>query len=256
MLFFCFSRPLHTSILLALLFIFITICTPILAQATPMPNVFINEIHYDNIGGDSNEYVEIVSDTSIDLTDWSLWLYNGNNGERYNSFGFDLWSYTDSRTQFDFFTIETQGIQNGSPDGIVLFNGVDVIQFLSYEGSFIASDGVANGISSTDIGVSESSSTPVGFSLQLTGEGSRYSDFVWSSPQANTFGAMNTGQEFVIKVSEPSSFSLILILLVSVLYYQRVYSFPFALIFSNRESFKWLRALVERVLCIHYTTPL
>ena len=234
MLFFCFSRPLHTSILLALLYISSTICTPILAQATPMPNVFINEIHYDNIGGDSNEYVEIVSDASIDLTDWSLLLYNGNNGERYNSFGFYLWSYTGSRTQFDFFTIETQGIQNGSPDGIALFNGVDVIQFLSYEGNLNATDGIAIGLTSTDIGVSESNSTPAGYSLQLTGKGSRYSDFVWSLPQVNTFGAMNTGQQFVVPVSEPNSFSLLLILLVFIFYSQRVNSFPIALGFSKR----------------------
>jgi hypothetical protein len=220
MLFICFSRLIHTPILLALLYIFSTFCTPISAQATPMMNVFINEIHYDNDGADIDEYVEIAGNANVDLIGWSLRLYNGSNGSEYKSFDLDHWSYIDTLTQFGFHKIKTVGLQNGSPDGIALFDGTDIIQFLSYEGYFTATDGIANGISSTDIGVSESSITPVGFSLQLTGQGSRYSDFVWSSPQVNTFGAMNTGQEFVIKVSEPSS-SLLLLICCFFLYFQR-----------------------------------
>ena len=37
---------------------------------------------------------------------------------------------------------------------------------------------------------------PVGNSLQLTGNGSSYNDFSWSSAQANTFGSVNNGQSF------------------------------------------------------------
>ena len=71
------------------------------------------------------------------------------------------------------------------------------LQFLSYEGSFEATDGPADGMVSDDIGVSESGSTPVGYSLQLTGTGSSYGDFSWAAAAANTFGAPNnTGQTF------------------------------------------------------------
>jgi hypothetical protein len=46
--------------------------------------------------------------------------------------------------------------KNGSPDGIALVNpSGKVIQFLSYEGSFTATNGPALGMTSTDIGVSE-----------------------------------------------------------------------------------------------------
>jgi hypothetical protein len=71
------------------------------------------------------------------------------------------------------------------------------VQFISYEGSFTAVGGPAAGLTSTDIGVSESSSTPVGFSLQLTGTGSEAADFTWTSPTDDTPGAVNNGQTFV-----------------------------------------------------------
>jgi hypothetical protein len=51
-------------------------------------------------------------------------------------------------------------------------------------------------MTSTNIGVSESSSTAVGFSLQLQGTGSSYGDFSWASAQSNTFGSVNNGQTF------------------------------------------------------------
>ncbi|MBL4899638.1 MAG: lamin tail domain-containing protein [Colwellia sp.] len=223
-----FSRLLHTPILLVLFYFFSSIFTPLVVKASLMPNVFINEIHYDNTGGDIGEYVEIAGDGNVDLTGWSLRLYNGNNGKEYNSFNVDSWSYIDTLTQFGFHKIKTTGLQNGSPDGLVLFDGVDIIQFLSYEGNFTATDGIANGISSTDIGVMEPSNTPIDFSLQLTGKGSRYSDFSWSSPQANTFGTVNTGQEFVISVSEPSNLLLVYLVLISLF------------LLSKRQCFRFL----------------
>ena len=90
------------------------------------------------------------------------------------------------------------GIQNGAPDGMALVDpSNDVVQFLSYNGTFTASDGPANGMTSTDIGVAEGGSTPVGHSLQLSGTGLVYEDFTWNSPQGNSFGAINPGQSFV-----------------------------------------------------------
>jgi len=227
MLFRWFSRLLHAIVFLALLYIFSAIFAPILVEASPMTNVFINEIHYDNDGGDFDEYVEIAGNADIDLTGWSLWLYNGNTGKAYNSFSFERWSTIDTDTQFGFHAIKTTGIQNGSPDGVALFDGTEVVQFLSYEGSFTAIDNIAIGLSSIDIGVSESTKTPDGFSLQLTGQGSSYSDFTWSSPQISTFGinkfgASNIGQQFIkpirnsIPVNEPSS---LLTFFITIIYF-------------------------------------
>ncbi len=160
--------------------------------------VFINEFHYDNTGTDTNEFIEIAGLAGTDITGWSIVLYNGSNGSVYNT---QTLSGTISDSGDGFGTVvvnyPSNGIQNGSPDGIALVdNNNNVVQFLSYEGSFTAADGPAAGLTSTDVGVSESSSTDVGFSLQLTGTGSVFEDFTWSSPAANTAGAVNTGQTF------------------------------------------------------------
>lgn len=58
------------------------------------------------------------------------------------------------------------------------------MQFLSYEGSFTAVDGPAIGLTSTDIGVAETNTTPVGQSLQLI-------DGNWTGPTNETKGEVN-----------------------------------------------------------------
>lgn len=209
----CFLSPLGSILFLILFYILSSVCLPKLVNATPITNAFINEIHYDNNGVDVNEQVEIAGDANLDLTGWSLWLYNGNGGGVYNSFAFDSWSTIDSNTGVGVHTIKTIGLQNGSPDGLVLFDGVNVIQFVSYEGSFTATSGVAKGLNSIDIGVSESSDTPSDFSLQLTGKGSHYGDFTWALAQANSFGAINKDQEIMAQVNEPNNLFIFFILL-------------------------------------------
>ena len=78
-----------------------------------------------------------------------------------------------------------QGMQNGAPDGLALVDPANVVvQFLSYEGSFSATDGVAIGLTSTDVGVLEVGTEPAGQSLQLI-------DGIWTGPIAETFGAAN-----------------------------------------------------------------
>ena len=57
----------------------------------------------------------------------------------------------------------------------------------------MASGGVANGVTSTNIGVSESGSTTFSQSLQLTGNGTQYSDFTWTANVTQTWGATNDG---------------------------------------------------------------
>ena len=171
---------------------------------TPTPTVFINEIHYDNAGGDTGEAVEIAGSAGLDLTDWSLILYNGNGGSSYNTVSLSG-ILADQDNGFGTFSFAISGIQNGAPDGIALVDPMDsVIQFLSYEGSFTANNGPASGILSEDIGVFESGSTPVGFSLQLEGTGQAYADFSWASPQANTFNAINTNQSFGGVINPPT----------------------------------------------------
>ncbi len=80
------------------------------------------------------------------------------------------------------------------PRWICLIDSGTVLYFLSYGGSFTATNGTAAGMTSVDIGVSEPTNTPVGQSLQLTGTGRQYHDFSWSAPAAESPGGINAGQ--------------------------------------------------------------
>ena len=171
------------------------------ALTLPRPgaaDVFINEIHYDNTGGDTGEAIEIAGNAGTDLTGWSVVRYNGNGGAPY---GTDALSgvLVNQQGGFGTYIIEypSNGLQNGAPDGIALVDaGGNVVQFLSYEGSFTAVGGPADGLTSEDIGVSEPGDTPIGDSLQLTGSGTMYTDFTWAAAMPNTFCDVNTGQTF------------------------------------------------------------
>ena len=168
--------------------------------SNPTSTIFINEIHYDNAGTDAGESIEVAGPAGTDLTGWSIVLYNASGGVTYDT---DALSGTISNQQGGYGTVflsyVSNGIQNGAPDGLALVNAANtVVQFLSYEGSFTATNGPANGMTSTDIGVTQAGSDIVGSSLQLTGSGDTYGDFTWTSTAAHTFGNPNTGQTFVV----------------------------------------------------------
>jgi|GEM_PF-1968441 len=161
-------------------------------------DVFVNEIHYDNAGTDTGEFVEVALAPGIDPATVVLTLYNGSGGAPYGTF--PLSSFTPGATTEGYrlytYALPTDGLQNGSPDGLALSVGATVVQFLSYEGTFTAVGGPASGLTSTDIGVAETGSTPVGHSLQLVGTGSAYADFAWTAPSAASPGAVNAAQTF------------------------------------------------------------
>ena len=128
--------------------------------ADPSPAVFINEIHYDNVSTDTGEAVEIAGPAGTDLTDWNLVLYNGNGGALYTT---TTLSGVIPDQQNGYGTVSvfypTNGLQNGNPDGLALVNpGDTVVMFLSYGGTFVAVGGPADGLTSTDMGVSEGGS--------------------------------------------------------------------------------------------------
>jgi uncharacterized protein len=171
---------------------------PATAHAPDDGQVFVNEIHYDNAGTDEGEAIEVVGPAGTDLAGWSVVLYNGANGATYNTRSLSG-ALTDQQGGFGttVLTYPVNGIQNGDPDGIALVDDAgEVVQFLSYEGAFAATNGPAAGMTSTDIGVRQTSSTPVGHSLQLTGSGTTYGDFTWAAPTENSFGEVNTDQTF------------------------------------------------------------
>ena len=158
--------------------------------------VFINEFHYDNAGGDVGEFIEVAGDAGTDLAGWSVVLYNGRNGETYDTIPLSG-TIEDQQNGYGTLSFARADIQNGAPDGFALVDvGGSVVQFLSYEGTVTATNGPAAGRSSVDVGVSESSSTPVGSSLALVGTGVDAPDFTWANVDDDTPGAINGGQAF------------------------------------------------------------
>jgi VCBS repeat-containing protein len=164
----------------------------------PVANVFINEINYDPAGTDAGEFIEVAGLAGTNLSGWTLVLYNGNGGAAYTTLNLGG-VLADSANGFGFRSVTTasNGIQNGAPDGIALVDPFGrVIQFLSYEGTMTAAGGPAAGLTSTDIGVYQDQA-PLGTSLQLTGTGSSYGDFIWAFDVASTSGGTNAGQTFL-----------------------------------------------------------
>ncbi|MGH7677489.1 MAG: Ig-like domain-containing protein, partial [Gemmatimonadaceae bacterium] len=162
-----------------------------------------SEIHYDNAGTDAGEAIEVSFPAGTDITGWSVVLYNGSGGAQYDS---DLLTglpqtVCPGGTRFVVtLNYAVNGIQNGSPDGMALVApGGIVKEFLSYEGTFVAAGGPANGLAATDIGRSETggSTEPPGLSLQRSGSG----DNVWSGPVASSFGVCNDDQEPAVVAS-------------------------------------------------------
>lgn len=166
------------------------------AQIPPNPPTasWINELHYDNTGTDTNEFVEIAGPAGSNLTGWQLIAYNGNGGGSYLTVTLSG-TIPNQQNGMGTRSFAMSGLQNGAPDGVALVNASgSVVEFLSYEGSLTATNGPANGMTSTQITTGQDDTTPAGWSLQRVGTGRVPAAFTWSSPQPSTQGSVNTGQ--------------------------------------------------------------
>jgi DNA/RNA endonuclease G (NUC1)/chitodextrinase len=159
-----------------------------------LPAVRFSEIHYDNVGTDAGEAIEISGPAGTDVTGWKIILYNGTGGASYDTKTLTGAIPATCGTRGVISTLyAVNGIQNGSPDGMALVDASNnVVQFLSYEGTFTAADGPAAGMLSVDIGVAEAGTEALGMSLQLDGSG------VWHAPAPSTFGACNDADVVVV----------------------------------------------------------
>jgi hypothetical protein len=154
---------------------------------------FISEIHYDNAGTDAGEAVEITCPSGTDISAYKIIHYNGSNGGVL--FTHDVPAGTVIANQGDVictgspvasgtYFIPIAPMQN-DVEGVALINAMGaVVEFVSYEGSFTATAGPANGSTSVNIGVTEGSSTPVGASLKKGCTG-------WLPASPNNFGFIN-----------------------------------------------------------------
>jgi len=196
-------RTRHPSLRLAVAIT--TVAAAGLSLTAPARGAWINELHYDNTGADVGESVEVVFAPGEVPAGFRLHLYNGADGATYNTVGFSEATHSD---EYRVRALPYPGLQNGgstsSPaaDGLALVRTADnavvvsggVAQFLSYEGTFTASNGPAAGLASRDIGVRESDVTAAGASLGLTGSGDAYDDFNWTGFPVDSFASANAGQ--------------------------------------------------------------
>ena len=169
--------------------------TQSVSPPTNISNININEFHYENIKNDTKEFVEVrvsQNNTPIDIDNYQIVLYNGSKGEKYRSITLNqLTKNCDNDYCYYVWDVPSSlGIQNGNPggDGIALVNGLNsVIEFISYEGVFTATNGLAKGAISKDIGIKQSnSSTPENSSIYLD------KDNKWKlSEGSNTKGTSN-----------------------------------------------------------------
>ncbi len=194
-------------------------------------HAWINEFHYDNVGTDADEFVEVAvrlaPAEAFNPADITLTLYNGNSGAPYNTMTLDQFTASaplpiiDSTDTITLYTFDypSNGIQNGSPDGLALSSPTAVVSFLSYEGSFVAVGGAASGEMSTDILVLEDGSA-TGTSLSLTGVGTNAAEFTWALTTTATPGAVNEGQIFMT-VPEPATVGFLAVGVVGLMLRRR-----------------------------------
>lgn len=161
-----------------------------------MTSVFINELHYENIGIDALEGVEIAGPAGTKLDGWTIHQYNGGSGKKENTLSLrGVLPNLQNGWGVSFFEFKLANYSHGT--GLALVdNKSQVVQFLSYTAPVTAVDGVAGGKIAQLIPVVETVWTSVGHSLQLQGKGNKYEDFKWVGPARSSYGAINHGQIF------------------------------------------------------------
>ncbi|MGY1668267.1 ExeM/NucH family extracellular endonuclease [Geodermatophilus sp. SYSU D00696] len=163
---------------------------PTAAVAAPPTAPYVSEIHYDNTGTDAGEFVEVHLPAGTSSAGLSVVLYNGGNGTVYDTDALPAVTAPADAPAVATVSYPANGVQNGDPDGVALVRGTEVLEFLSYEGTFTATDGPAAGRTSTDIGVREAGTEPSGQSLSRTYDASGDA-LVWAGPAAPTPNAVN-----------------------------------------------------------------
>src|SRR5690242_3004601 len=140
---------------------FLLACFSLVASSlAAAQGVRFSELHYDDIGVDEGERIEIAGPAGTDLTGWSVVLYDVA-GASYNTrvLSGPIPATCGTRGVV-VLSYPVNGIQNGPQDGLALVNaGGTVVEFLSYEGVFTATSPPAAGMTSTNMGVEETANT-------------------------------------------------------------------------------------------------
>ncbi|MCA8988893.1 MAG: hypothetical protein KDA78_14690, partial [Planctomycetaceae bacterium] len=156
--------------------------------------IFINEFHYDDTGTDLNEFIEVAGPAGTDLDGFSIVLYDGSSGASYKTLNL-TGTIPDQDDGIGTLSFLQEGILDTNGGFAFVDDNSNVLQFLSYEGAFTATDGPAQSLMSADIGLDEDPAVSEGLSLQLQGVGGCFEDFIWGLV-SETPGAKNNGQNF------------------------------------------------------------
>lgn len=137
------------------------------ADAPPVRDgaaLWLSEIHYDNVGDDTGEGVEIAGPPGARLDGWAVALYNGTDGRVYRTVPLGGLLAGGARW------VPVAGLQNGPSDGVALVapDGTPA-EFWAYEGALTASDGPASGRRARVMEASEAARTPAGQALVRPG---------------------------------------------------------------------------------------
>ncbi len=156
---------------------------------------WINEFHYDNDGTDAGEFIEIAGPADLNLNIYEIYTYDGFNGQVDQIFA--LGGIIDNEQNgFGALSFNASGLQNQLEGLALVKNGTTVIEFLSYEGTIVAQNGPAQGLTSTDVGVEEPANQANNESLSRIGTGNTGSEFTFAD-QVATAGALNSNQAIV-----------------------------------------------------------
>ncbi len=159
------------------------------------PELWINELPYDNAGFDFGEFVELAGPAGESVDGWMLVVYDGATGLAYGRRVL-RGVLPDQQNGFGTLSVPFPGLRDDLAGVALVAQSGAVLQFLSAQSAFVAANVSAAGRNSVDIGVSEPPTNPVSSSLRLTGVGTAYASFAWQPPAANTAGAVNQGQSF------------------------------------------------------------
>ncbi len=135
-------------------------------SCAPAIDVVINEIDYNQAGDDFSEYIELYGPAGKVMIGYTLALYNGdpNYLSPYREIELNLVIPSDGRyvlgsaevPEVDEVVFTTNGIQNGSPDGVAMLDpSGSVLDAIAYGGSFRVIEGPAAGTFFHDIQVQD-----------------------------------------------------------------------------------------------------
>lgn len=175
----------------------------------------MNEIHYDDLYSDQGEFVEFMFQVNAGISSTTIGgivFYSGATGK--STFAM---SVSDATVSYDSddpnigYIVWDVALGDG-PDGFAIVDKCNtVLQYPSYEGSLLATEGLAKDLISDDIQYSQSGNTADGYSLQRIGIGFEQSrsDKNWvlskqTRGQPNTlqtFGECNSVREAVMRPS-------------------------------------------------------